>query len=60
MKASRWLERGTEPQWLKDDMRKYYKLKLANESVKTGRAVIRMLYNTKKSTSVGSTHAQGD
>ena len=31
-KASRWLERGTEPQWLKDDMRKYYKLKLANES----------------------------
>lgn len=31
-KANRWLERGTEPQWLKDDMRKYYKLKLANES----------------------------
>lgn len=31
-KASRWLERGVEPQWLKDDMRKYYKLKLANES----------------------------
>ena len=31
-KASRWLERGVEPQWLKDYMRKYYKLKLANES----------------------------
>lgn len=31
-KASRWLERGTEPQWLKDDMRKYYKLKLTNEA----------------------------
>ena len=31
-KASQWLERGVEPQWLKDDMRKYYKLKLANES----------------------------
>ena len=31
-KASRWLERGTEPQWLKDDIRKYYKLKLTNEA----------------------------
>lgn len=31
-KASRWLERGTEPQWLKDDMRKYNKLKLTNEA----------------------------
>ena len=31
-KACRWIERGMEPQWLKDDMRKYYKLKLATES----------------------------
>ncbi|MFQ6896460.1 MAG: replicative helicase loader/inhibitor [Turicibacter sp.] len=31
-KACRWVERGTEPQWLKDDMRQYYKLKLSNES----------------------------
>ena len=31
-KACRWVERGTEPQWLKDDMRQYYKLKLASES----------------------------
>lgn len=31
-KACRWIERGTEPQWLKDDMRQYYKLKLSNES----------------------------
>lgn len=31
-KSCRWVERGMEPQWLKDDMRKYYKLKLATES----------------------------
>lgn len=31
-KASEWVEYGTEPPWLKDDMRQYCKLKLAYEA----------------------------
>lgn len=33
-KANRWVERKVEPEWLKIDMRAYYKMQLGNSDVK--------------------------